>query len=619
MNIGQIVDALGGWCYRSSVARELERRWYRSRLWRLVRESWNSKCVGRYRPHHLYETVISSDRMWFKLQASCWSSRQAAGFLESRFNGILYVTADGHRPVTPFQLSDCSSHIANWESIVDRLPKEWDDGEYRIERYPYQWCETLSGDCDCHGEKGRLDEVLCSDFGSHDETDKRASKSENVRYQHYIRTMEERIARLDEARRRESQQRDQNSPPGDAARVEAKPAGHRVDPTGVPGLLGNGISVVNRIASLGFYCSIEGRHHPYGDKAIRKTVVSLTSTCAQISTWDRAGRKLLISQLGDIVAHWLQRHQSEECARRSLWGDVDIPDILYKYIPKRFIGKGAPDSLRATQLLALNDDMECNVTTMKGSVQEDTLAFLGEVQSRLEGYFGISVPWEELLTRSLRYGDLRLSTFIQEYLNPRVGVVAFSTDILVPTMWAHYAQNTGIVVGYDTTALSALGFELRPVVYSEIAPTYQPSAGDAIRLDFVNREDMERDLRAGRNREGFPLLARTDLAEFGAGWKSLCRLLLVKGMSWAYEKEVRLLVDLEQARDTGKKDCNGWPIKVIDPPAEAIRAIYRGANTRKSDVERAVQVARGENKSGLFVGHVSSHAFRIQKTGGVNH
>ena len=186
-------------------------------------------------------------------------------------------------------------------------------------------------------------------------------------------------------------------------------------------------------------------------------------------------------------------------------------------------------------------------------------------------------------------------------------------------MWAHYARNTGIVVGYDTEALRALGFELRPMVYSEIAPVYQPSAGDVIRLDFVNREDMERDLRAGRNRDGLPLLARTDLAELGAEWKSLARLLLVKGISWAYEKEVRLLVDLEQARDTGRTDSNGWPIKVIEPPPEAIREIYRGANTRDADVERAVQVARGGNKSGLFVGHVSSHAFRIQKGGGVNY
>ena len=219
---------------------------------------------------------------------------------------------------------------------------------------------------------------------------------------------------------------------------------------------------------------------------------------------------------------------------------------------------------------------------------------------------GIVVTWEELLTRSMRYGDLRLSTFIQEYLNSLVGVVSFSTDILVPTMWAHYARNTGIVVGYDTEALRALGFELRPVVYSELAPTYQPSEGEAIRLDFVNREYMEREFRAGRSTEGTRLLTRTDFAEFGTGWKALSRLLLVKGISWAYEKEVRLLVDLKQARDTGKKDSNGWPIKVIDPPLEAIKEIYSGANTRDADVERAVQVVRGENKKGLFVGHVSS-------------
>ena len=127
---------------------------------------------------------------------------------------------------------------------------------------------------------------------------------------------------------------------------------------------------------------------------------------------------------------------------------------------------------------------------------------------------------------------------------------------------------------------------------------------------------MERDLRADRNKKGFPILARTELTEFGASWKSLSRLLLVKGISWAYEKEVRLLVDLKHTRDTGKEDGNGWPVKVIDLPPEAIKEIYRGANTQEADVEQAVQIARGENKKGLFVGRVSSHAFRIQKTGG---
>ena len=299
-----------------------------------------------------------------------------------------------------------------------------------------------------------------------------------------------------------------------------------------------------------------------------------------------------------------------------MWGDADIPHTLYKYIPKELIGKGAPNSLRATQLLALNDDMECNVITMKSRREEDTLAFLTTVQSSMEEYLGIAVPWEKLLERSLRYGDLRLSTFIQEYLNPLVGVVSFSTDILVPTMWAHYARNTGIVVGYDTEALRTLGFELRPVIYSELAPTYYPKEGNAIRLDFVDREHIERELRDGRNREGFPILASTNLAEFGADWKSLSRLLLVKGMPWAYEKEVRLLVDLEQARYISKEDENGERIKVIEPPPESIKEVYGGANTRAADVERAVQIARGENKKGLFVGNVSSHAFRIQKTGG---
>ena len=568
--------------------------------------------------NHLYEVVISNSRVWLKVQASCSSSEQSAAFFESRFNGTDYIV-DGHRPVTPFRLSQRSHYIANWASIVDRLPAGWDDDEFNIVETPYPWCETLSNDCDCHGAKGRLDVVYCSDFGLHDETEKRASKSQNVRYVNYIQEMENQVTWHDKARREERLQREQSSPSRGAVPVAAKPAEQGGDHRRVADTLADAINVVNRLVAQGFYCSIDGRHHPYGEQAIRKTVASLTASCAQLSTLGGADRKLAMSQIGAIAAHWLQMHQSEECAQRSLWGDVDIPDILYKYIPKKLIGKGAPESLRATQLLALNDDMECNVTTMKGDEQEDTLAFLAMVQKKLERHLGIAVPWEELLKRSIRYGDLRLSTFIQEYLNPLVGVVSFSTDILVPTMWAHYARNTGIVVGYDTEALSALGFELRPVVYSEIAPTYQPSADDAIRLNFVNREYMERDLIAGRNREGFPLLASTDLAEFGAGWKSLSRLLLVKGISWAYEKEVRLLVDLEQARDTGRKDSNGLPIKVIDPPPEAIKKIYGGANTRDADVERAVQVARGENKNGLFVGHVSSHAFRIEKTGGMNY
>ena len=78
-------------------------------------------------------------------------------------------------------------------------------------------------------------------------------------------------------------------------------------------------------------------------------------------------------------------------------------------------------------------------------------------------------------------------------------------------------------------------------------------------------------------------------------------------------------MDLQEARDTGNVDHNGWPVKVMDIPPEAIKEIYNGVHTPKEDLAQAIEIARGENKRGLFEGHVSSHAFRIQKTGGVNH
>ena len=567
---------------------------------------------------HLYETVIGNARVWLKLQASCESSEQAGAFFECRFNGNDFVV-DGKLAVMPFRLSERSDHITNWASIADRLPAGWEDDEFRIVEPPYPWCESLSDGCNCHGRKGRLDEVVCSDVGLHEETDKRAGKSENVRHQRYIRWMEEAIARQDEAQSRKKREREQQRSHSGTRAVAAQPAGVGGRHPGAARSLDNAIGGLNRLVAGGFYCSIHGSHHPYGEQSVRNTVASVASTWAQISSWVDASRDFAMSRMGDMTAHWLQMHQSEECAQRSVWGDADIPEVLYKYIPKERIGNGAPNSLRATQLLALNDDMECNVTTMKGSEEEDTLAFLKAVQSELERHLGVAVDWEELLTRRTRYGDLRLSTFLQGYLNPRVGVVSFSTDVTVPTMWAHYARNTGIVVGYDRDALRARGFELRPVVYSELAPTYRPRDGDAIMLDFVNREYMERDLRAGRNNEDFPVLASTELARFGLDWKSLARVLLVKGISWAYEKEVRLLVDLDQTRDTGGEDDEGWPVKVIDLPPEAIRQIYPGVKTQEADVELAIQIARGEDRRGLFVGRLSSHAFRIQKTGGTNH
>ena len=486
----------------------------------------------------------------------------------------------------PTRLSERVHNIANWESVKDSFPDGWDDHEFRLAEGPYPWCESLSDDCDCHGEKGRLDIVYCSDFGLREDDAERNTKSPNTWRSEYLQELR-RILRTRQSAPRAV---------GNAAiesRQEAPP-------------------------QEGFYCQVDGHYHAYSEQVKRRVEANLAVTRMEFATRSEEERRVVMSNIQGITAHWLRTFQIQECADRLAEGRAEIPDVLYKYIPKKRIGEGAPNSLRATQLLALNDDIECNVITMPDR-EMDAIDFLTLVQSRLKECLGIEASDEELLERSLDHGDLRLSTFIQEYLNPRVGVVALSTDLLVPTMWAHYARNTGIVVGYDAEVLRGLGFELRRVSYTDIAPIYEPSRGDVIQLNFTDRERMEQEVRAGSTARGTRILGTVALTQLGADWKALSRLLFVKGTSWEYEKEIRLLVDLEEARDTGTKDSNCHPIKVIDIPPDAIKEIYRGANTRDEEVARAVEAARGENKRGLFVGHVSSHAFRIQKTGGIRH
>ena len=540
--------------------------------------------------YHLYEIVLESDQLWIKFQASASSSEQALAFLEQCLGG---EHPDPPVPVYPYmsfeiptKLSERVGGISNWESVKDGFPDDWDDHEFRLAEGPYPWCESLSDDCDCHGGKGRLDAVFCSEFGLLGETAKRASKSPNVRHSEYLQWLRGRMVDSEAASRARS-----------TPVVEAPMESSERD---------------------GFYCQVDGHYHSFSEQVKLRAEASVAATRRSLETWSEKDRRVVLSNLRGLSVHWLRTFQFQECADSLVRGRADVSEILYKYIPKKLIGRRAPNSLRATQLLALNDDMECNIITMRGK-ETDALDFIALVQSRLKECLGADVAEEELMERALRFGDLRLSTFIQDYLNPLVGVVSLSTDVSVPTMWTHYSLNTGIVVGYDAEVLRSFGFDLRQVSYTEIAPVYEPTRGDVIQLQFADRERMDLEARAGRSRNGTPVLGTVGLTQLGADWQDLSRLLFVKGPSWEYEKEVRLLVDLQEARDTGEMDDNGWPVKVIDVPPEAIKEIYGGVRTSDADLARAAELARGEDKRGLFVGHVSSHAFRIQKTGGVRH
>ena len=573
--------------------------------------------------YHIYEIVLESTGMWVKIQAPCKSHSQAQGMLEARFGGINNASPDlgflASSFSVPIRLSECAKWVMNWNSVEHQLPDGWDDHEFRLAEGPYAWCESLFDGCVCYGTRGRLDATYVSDFGLHDEEGGRNQKSQNARLLHENKETEESLERQDEAARERARKRHEEFLEQERAtrRIASPNRIKYVSDMGLRNLqevLGEVAGKVNGLTAGGFYCQIDRKYHPYDGQTKQKLMSEALALVASLSEKSQKERGAMIVAMDGILGHWLQRLQNAVCAEKQVQGKADIPDVLYKYVPRERIGNGAPNSLRATQILALNDDMECNLETRNDINLMSTLDFLALAQSKLEEHLGVSLPWEEVLDRRTRFMDLRLTTFVQQYLNPRVGVVSLTTDILVPTMWAHYARNTGVVVGYDTQALMELGFEIGSVTYSEFAPAYEPAKDDAIRVCLVDHDLMEQDARAGREREGFPVLCYTDLTRFCSDWKTLSRLLFVKGTSWSYEKEVRLLVDLEQTRDIGKKDANGWAVKVIDPPPEAIKEIYAGANTNKADVERAIEVGRGGNKKGLLEGQLSSHAFRIQRT-----
>ena len=307
--------------------------------------------------------------MWIKLQASCQSEEQATAFFGYRFGGN---DPDPLRPAlrfvsfsfrVPRKLSECTAHIFNWEAFKDRLPIGWDDQEFRLAEGPYPWCETLSDECDCHGAKGSLGLAYCSDLGFLNETAKRASKSPNTRHLENLQQMRRRLVENQIASR--------------AARNAVIEA--HAEPS----------------EQEGFYCQVDGRFHAYSEQVKQRVRADVAATRMSLATQSEENRRVVLSNLRGIAAHWLRTVQSQECADRLVEGRADVPDVLYKYIPRERIGEGAPNSLRATQLLALNDDMECNVVTMPDR-EMDVLDFLAIVQSRLKECLGLEVSDEEL-------------------------------------------------------------------------------------------------------------------------------------------------------------------------------------------------------------------------------
>ena len=113
-----------------------------------------------------------------------------------------------------------------------------------------------------------------------------------------------------------------------------------------------------------------------------------------------------------IVELHLRRESEEEWVRRQVEGMLELPDILYKYVPFKSLDYGLPTTLRATQPSSLNDVMEGNIrTSMQGRMDRDE--WYSIVLGSLKEIFLDDAPsTEEIARRKNLYGDPRVSTII---------------------------------------------------------------------------------------------------------------------------------------------------------------------------------------------------------------
>lgn len=228
---------------------------------------------------------------------------------------------------------------------------------------------------------------------------------------------------------------------------------------------------------------------------------------------------------------------------------------LYKYVSAERALTCLPEvgdgTLRATQPAALNDPFECGV--VKTFVESDERGGNKELAAVLTGIHPASPMSESDIVESRKeYGSLYLRELLSRQLSHRFGIVSFASDPRHSLLWSHYTvDGSGFVVGYDMEGLKNLVDRecLRPVVYDK-----KPA--------FVM---------------GYPVVSDE---------KNIRILLSRKSDHWSYEKEWRLIVELNCTIGTGNEDRHGQPINLLRVPNSAVTSVFYTERTPSDAVQQ---------------------------------
>ena len=136
-------------------------------------------------------------------------------------------------------------------------------------------------------------------------------------------------------------------------------------------------------------------------------------------------------------------------------------DVLYKYVTHQRaltcipeVGDGA---LRATQPAALNDPLECAVTTAYVIPDEwkENRELAGTL-TQINKNKPVTAEDVDLARRD--HGSLFTRQLLAEQLSTRFGIVSLAADPSHPLLWSHYTTDgSGFAIGYDVAELCRLG------------------------------------------------------------------------------------------------------------------------------------------------------------------
>lgn len=222
--------------------------------------------------------------------------------------------------------------------------------------------------------------------------------------------------------------------------------------------------------------------------------------------------------------------------------------ILYKYLTVEkadewLIGE---DSILLTPPKYLNDLLEFRVRREPADLEERRALY-----QQFQRESPSPLPFEDY-DRAITAPEHMESEggAMREMLSKALGVVSLTSDPMNELMWAHYALNSGIAVGYESEGVAernGIRFSFLPI-------------GTAMEVDYSN-----------------------DMNPLKKDFSNAPRQLTRKRECWIYEHEWRIVQGLPQARPV-KRD--GKTFYALPADRERIAHVVFGANAEAAFIER---------------------------------